>query len=198
MEKLIRDAECSSRTSLWRHGRMACPGAHHELNPRLISLRQGVQRRLAVVDLKVYENVAQCAGGAASTTDSGRSADRECRGVVTEQRDAPADRHSPALLPGRRPVSAEVSVSMQDACSTCAGSSCATRNARASRLSREYPPVPNERSPTPCAGRHRGWGREPVVLKCKEGRRIRTHTLFHDPGTNWELTCLAVASGVDR
>jgi len=50
MEKLIRDADVLVENfAPGAMDRMACLGAHHELNPRLIFAPSRGQRRLAVV-----------------------------------------------------------------------------------------------------------------------------------------------------
>ena len=71
MEKLIRDADVLVENfAPGAMDRMGLSWEHiHELNPRLIfGSVKGFNDDSPWTDLKVYENVAQCAGGAASTT----------------------------------------------------------------------------------------------------------------------------------
>src|ERR1700760_2851510 len=71
MEKLIRDADVLVENfAPGAMDRMGLSWEHiHELNPRLIfGSVKGFNEDSPWADLKVYENVAQCAGGAASTT----------------------------------------------------------------------------------------------------------------------------------
>ena len=71
MEKLIRDADVLVENfAPGAMDRMGLSWEHiHELNPRLIfGSVKGFNDDSPWSDLKVYENVAQCAGGAASTT----------------------------------------------------------------------------------------------------------------------------------
>ena len=71
MEKLIRDADVLVENfAPGAMDRMGLSWEHiHELNPRLIfGSVKGFNDDSPWSDLKVYDNVAQCAGGAASTT----------------------------------------------------------------------------------------------------------------------------------
>jgi crotonobetainyl-CoA:carnitine CoA-transferase CaiB-like acyl-CoA transferase len=71
MEKLIRDADVLVKNfAPGAMDRMGLSWEHiHELNPRLVfGSVKGFNDDSPWSDLKVYENVAQCAGGAASTT----------------------------------------------------------------------------------------------------------------------------------
>ncbi|MFL4902040.1 formyl-CoA transferase [Streptomyces sp. MMS24-I2-30] len=71
MEKLIREADVLVENfAPGAMDRMGLSWEHiHELNPRLIfGSVKGFNEDSPWNDLKVYENVAQCAGGAASTT----------------------------------------------------------------------------------------------------------------------------------
>src|SRR3982075_4665422 len=71
MEKLIRDADVLVENfAPGAMDRMGLSWEHiHELNPRLIfGSVKGLSDGHHYDDLKVYETVAQCAGGAASTT----------------------------------------------------------------------------------------------------------------------------------
>ncbi len=71
MEKLIRDADVLVENfAPGAMGRMGLSWEQiHELNSRLIfGSAKGFNDDSPWSDLKVYENVAQCAGGAASTT----------------------------------------------------------------------------------------------------------------------------------
>ena len=96
-----------------------------ELNPKMILASvKGFSDGHHYEDLKVYENVAQCAGGAASTTGFWDGPpDRQRRGAGRQQhRHAPGHRHPDrAASAATRPARARRSrCSMQDACSTCA------------------------------------------------------------------------------
>src|SRR3982074_2461070 len=71
MEKLIRDADVLVENfAPGAMDRMGLSWEHiHELNPRLVfGSVKGFNDAPPGSDLKVYDNVAQCAGGAASTT----------------------------------------------------------------------------------------------------------------------------------
>src|SRR6185312_749742 len=71
MEKLIRDADVLVENfAPGAMDRMGLSWQHiHELNPRLVfGSIKGFNDDSPWSDLKVYDNVAQCAGGAASTT----------------------------------------------------------------------------------------------------------------------------------
>jgi crotonobetainyl-CoA:carnitine CoA-transferase CaiB-like acyl-CoA transferase len=71
MEKLIRRADILVENfAPGAMDRMGLPWEHiHKLNPRLIfGSVKGFNEESTWAELKVYENVAQCAGGAATTT----------------------------------------------------------------------------------------------------------------------------------
>ena len=82
----------------------------HELNPKMILASvKGFCDGHHYEDLKVYENVAQCAGGAASTTGFWDGPpDRQRRGAGRQQhRHAPGHRHPDrAASAARRPARA--------------------------------------------------------------------------------------------
>ena len=192
MEKLIRDADVLVENfAPGAMDRMGLSWEHiHELNPRLIfGSVKGFNDDSPWSDLKVYENVAQCAGGAASTTGF-------WDGPPTVSAAALGDSNSgmhlligilTALLAREKSgVGQKVSVSMQDAVLNL----CRVKLRDQLRLERvgyleEYPQYPNGTfgDTVPRGGNAGGGGQPGWVLKCKgwEDRPQRL-CLFHHPG----------------
>ena len=182
-------------------------GAHSRAEPASdLRLSQGLQRWLAVADLKVYENVAQCAGGAASTTGF-------WDGPPTVSGAALGDSNTgmhlligilTALMAREKTGKGQkVSVSMQDAVLNLAASSCATRSvwSRVGYLE-EYPQYPNGTftDTVPRGGNAGGGGQPGWVLKCKGWETDpNAYIYFTIQEQNWARTCRGHRqAGMDR
>jgi len=202
MEKLIRDADVLVENfAPGAMDRMGLSWEHiHELNPRLIfGSVKGFNDDSPWSDLKVYENVAQCAGGAASTTGF-------WDGPPTVSAAALGDTNSgmhlligilTALLARQKTgVGQKVSVSMQDAVLNL----CRVKLRDQERLERvgyleEYPQYPNGTftDTVPRGGNAGGGGQPGWVLKCKEWQTDpNAYIYFTIQEQNWERTCQAV------
>jgi len=202
MEKLIRDADVLVENfAPGAMDRMGLSWEHiHELNPRLIfGYVKGFNDDSPWSDLKVYENVAQCAGGAASTTGF-------WDGPPTVSAAALGDSNSgmhlligilTALLARQKTgVGQKVSVSMQDAVLNL----CRVKLRDQERLERvgyleEYPQYPNGTftDTVPRGGNAGGGGQPGWVLKCKEWQTDpNAYIYFTIQEQNWERTCQAV------
>jgi formyl-CoA transferase len=202
MEKLIRDADVLVENfAPGAMDRMGLSWEHiHELNPRLIfGSVKGFNDDSPWSDLKVYENVAQCAGGAASTTGF-------WDGPPTVSAAALGDSNSgmhlligilTALLARQKTgVGQKVSVSMQDAVLNL----CRVKLRDQERLERvgyleEYPQYPNGTfgDTVPRGGNAGGGGQPGWVLKCKEWQTDpNAYIYFTIQEQNWERTCQAV------
>src|SRR4030081_43113 len=202
MEKLIRDADVLVENfAPGAMDRMGLSWEHiHELNPRLVfGSVKGVNDDSPWSDLKVYENVAQCAGGAASTTGF-------WDGPPTVSGAALGDSNSgmhlligilTALL-GREKtgVGQKISVSMQDAVLNL----CRVKLRDQERLERvgyleEYPQYPNGTftDTVPRGGNAGGGGQPGWVLKCKSWETDpNAYIYFTIQEQNWERTCQAI------
>jgi len=202
MEKLIRDADVLVENfAPGAMDRMGLSWEHiHELNPRLIfGSVKGFNDDSPWSDLKVYENVAQCAGGAASTTGF-------WDGPPTVSAAALGDSNSgmhlligilTALLARQKTgVGQKVSVSMQDAVLNL----CRVKLRDQERLERvgyleEYPQYPNGTftDTVPRGGNAGGGGQPGWVLKCKGWETDpNAYIYFTIQEQNWERTCQAV------
>ena len=202
MEKLIRDADVLVENfAPGAMDRMGLSWEHiHELNPRLIfGSVKGFNDDSPWSDLKVYENVAQCAGGAASTTGF-------WDGPPTVSGAAIGDSNSgmhlligilTALL-GREKtgLGQKVSVSMQDAVLNL----CRVKLRDQLRLEalgylEEYPQYPNGTftDTVPRGGNAGGGGQPGWVLKC-EGWKTdpNAYIYFTIQEQNWYRTCKAI------
>jgi formyl-CoA transferase len=202
MEKLIRDADVLVENfAPGAMDRMGLSWEHiHELNPRLIfGSVKGFNDDSPWSDLKVYENVAQCAGGAASTTGF-------WDGPPTVSGAAIGDSNSgmhlligilTALL-GREKtgLGQKVSVSMQDAVLNL----CRVKLRDQLRLEQvgyleEYPQYPNGTftDTVPRGGNAGGGGQPGWVLKCKGWRTDpNAYIYFTIQEQNWYRTCKAI------
>jgi formyl-CoA transferase len=141
-----------------------------ELNPKMILASvKGFSEGHHYEDLKVYENVAQCAGGAASTTGwwAARRPSAAALGDTT-----PACTWPPASLPRHRDKTGgqKVAVAMQDAVLNL----CRVKLRDQLRLDRlgyleEYPQYPLGKftDVVPRGGNAGGGGQPGWVLKCK-------------------------------
>ena len=202
MEKLIRDADVLVENfAPGAMDRMGLSWEHiHELNPRLIfGSVKGFNDDSPWSDLKVYENVAQCAGGAASTTGF-------WDGPPTVSGAAIGDSNSgmhlligilTALL-GREKtgLGQKVSVSMQDAVLNL----CRVKLRDQLRLEalgylEEYPQYPNGTftDTVPRGGNAGGGGQPGWVLKCKGWKTDpNAYIYFTIQEQNWYRTCEAI------
>src|SRR6201995_197579 len=202
MEELIRRADVLGENfAPGAMDRMGLSWDHiHELNPRLVyGSVKGFNDQSSWNDLKVYDNVAQCAGGAASTTGF-------WDGPPTVSAAALGDSNSgmhlligilTALL-GREKtgVGQKVSVSMQDAVLNL----CRVKLRDQMRLERvgyleEYPQYPNGTfgDAVPRGGNAGGGGQPGWVLKCKGWETDpNAYIYFTIQEQNWERTCEAI------
>src|SRR6202140_1820808 len=202
LEKLIRDADVLVENfAPGALDRMGFTGEHiQELNPRIIfGSVKGFSEESPYADLKVYENVAQCAGGAASTTGF-------WDGPPTVSAAALGDSNSgmhlaigilTALL-GRQKTGKgqKVSVSMQD----CVLNLCRVKLRDQLRLERvgyleEYPQYPNGTftDVVPRGGNAGGGGQPGWVLKCRGWETDpNAYIYFTIQEQNWERTCKAI------
>ncbi|MFE5707531.1 formyl-CoA transferase [Rhodococcus koreensis] len=202
MEKLIRDADVLVENfAPGAMDRMGLSWEHiHELNPRLVfGSVKGFNDDSPWSDLKVYENVAQCAGGAASTTGF-------WDGPPTISGAALGDSNSgmhlligilTALL-GREKtgVGQKVTVSMQDAVLNL----CRVKLRDQQRLEsvgylEEYPQYPDGTftDVVPRGGNAGGGGQPGWVLKCKGWQTDpNAYIYFTIQEQNWARTCQAV------
>jgi formyl-CoA transferase len=202
MEKLIRDADVLVENfAPGAMDRMGLSWEHiHEINPRLIfGSVKGFNDDSPWSDLKVYENVAQCAGGAASTTGF-------WDGPPTVSAAALGDSNSgmhlligllTALLAREKTgLGQKVSVSMQDAVLNL----CRVKLRDQERLERvgyleEYPQYPNGTfgDTVPRGGNAGGGGQPGWVLKCKGWETDpNAYIYFTIQEQNWARTCEAI------
>jgi formyl-CoA transferase len=202
MEKLIRDADVLVENfAPGAMDRMGLSWEHiHELNPRLIfGSVKGFNDDSPWSDLKVYENVAQCAGGAASTTGF-------WDGPPTVSAAALGDSNSgmhlligllTALIAREKTgLGQKVSVSMQDAVLNL----CRVKLRDQERLERvgyleEYPQYPNGSftDVVPRGGNAGGGGQPGWVLKCKGWQSDpNAYIYFTIQEQNWARTCEAI------
>src|ERR1700687_1524522 len=202
MEKLIGEADVLVENfAPGTRDRMGSPWEHiQELNPRLIyGSVKGFNDDSPWSDLKVYENVAQCAGGAASTTGF-------WDGPPTVSAAAIGDSNSgmhlligilTALLARQKTgVGQKVSVSMQDAVLNL----CRVKLRDQLRLERvgyleESPQYPNGTfgDTVPRGGNAGGGGQPGWVLKCKGWQTDpNAYIYFTIQEQNWALTCEAI------
>ncbi len=172
----------------------------HELNPRLIfGSIKGFGEGSPYADLKVYENVAQCTGGAASTTGF-------WDGPPTVSGAALGDSNTGmhlligilAALIGREKTGKgqKVSMSMQDAVLNL----CRVKLRDQERLDHvgyleEYPQYPNGKfdEAVPRGGNAGGGGQPGWVLKCKGWQNDpNAYIYFTIQEQNWKRTCEAI------
>src|SRR5690348_11281372 len=202
MEKLIREADVLVENfAPGAMDRMGLSWEHiHDLNPRLIfGSVKGFNEDSPWADLKVYENVAQCAGGAASTTGF-------WDGPPTVSAAALGDSNTgmhlaigilTALL-GRAKTGRgqKVSVSMQDAVLNL----CRVKLRDQERLDHvgyleEYPQYPNGKftDVVPRGGNAGGGGQPGWILKCKGWETDpNAYIYFTIQEQNWGPTCQAI------
>jgi formyl-CoA transferase len=202
MEKLIQGSDVLVENfAPGAMDRMGLPWKHiHELNPRLVyGSVKGFSDDSPWSDLKVYDNVAQAAGGAASTTGfwdgppliSGAALGDSNTGMHL------AIGILTALL-GREKtgVGQKVSVSMQDAVLNL----CRVKLRDQQRLERlgyleEYPQYPNGTftDVVPRGGNAGGGGQPGWILKCKGWQDDpNAYIYFTIQEQNWARTCEAI------
>jgi formyl-CoA transferase len=202
MEKLIRRADVLVENfAPGAMDRMGLSWEHiHGLNPRLIyGSVKGFNDDSPWADLKVYENVAQAAGGAASTTGF-------WDGPPTISGAALGDSNSGmhlaigilTALIGREKTGRgqKVSVSMQDAVLNL----CRVKLRDQERLERvgyleEYPQYPNGTftDVVPRGGNAGGGGQPGWILKCKGWEDDpNAYIYFTIQEQNWARTCEAI------
>ena len=172
----------------------------HELNPRIIfGSVKGFSEGSPYEDLKVYDNVAQCAGGAASTTGF-------WDGPPTVSGAALGDSNTGmhlaigilTALIGRAKTGKgqKVAVPMQDAVLNL----CRVKLRDQQRLDRlgyleEYPQYPNGKftDAVPRGGNAGGGGQPGWILKCKGWETDpNAYIYFTIQEQNWERTCEAI------
>jgi formyl-CoA transferase len=202
MEQLIREADVLVENfAPGAMDRMGFSWEHiQQLNPRLIyGSVKGFNDQSPYSDLKVYENVAQCAGGAASTTGF-------WDGPPTVSAAALGDSNSgmhlaigilTALL-GRQKTGKgqKISVAMQD----CVLNLCRVKLRDQLRLERvgyleEYPQYPNGTftDVVPRGGNAGGGGQPGWVLKCKGWETDpNAYIYFTIQEQDWGPTCQAI------
>lgn len=171
-----------------------------ELNPRLILASvKGFSEGHFYEDLKVYDNVAQAAGGAATTTGfwdgpptiSGAALGDSNTGMHLAIGILAALQHRHITGEGQK-----VSVSMQDAVLNL----CRVKLRDQQRLERtgvleEYPQYPHGTfsDTVPRGGNAGGGGQPGWVLKCKGWEEDpNAYIYFTIQGTAWEATCRAI------
>jgi formyl-CoA transferase len=202
MEKLIRRSDVLVENfAPGAMDRMGLSWEHiHELNPRLIyGSVKGFNDESAWADLKVYENVAQAAGGAASTTGF-------WDGPPTISGAALGDSNTGmhlaigilTALIGREQTGRgqKVSVAMQDAVLNL----CRVKLRDQERLERvgyldEYPQYPNGTftDVVPRGGNAGGGGQPGWILKCKGWQDDpNAYIYFTIQEQNWARTCEAI------
>src|SRR6266436_2000323 len=202
LEKLIRGADVLVENfGPGAMDRMGLTWEHiQELNPKLIyGSVKGFNDQSPYSDLKVYENVAQCAGGAASTTGFW-----DCPPTVSAAAlgDSNSGMHLAVgiltALIGRQKTGKgqKVSVAMQD----CVLNLCRVKLRDQLRLERvgyleEYPQYPNGTftDVVPRGGNAGGGGQPGWVLKCKGWETDpNAYIYFTIQEQNWERTCEAI------
>jgi formyl-CoA transferase len=202
LEKLIRDADVLVENfSPGALDRMGFTWEHiQELNQRIIfGSVKGFSEGSPYADLKVYENVAQCAGGAASTTGF-------WDGPPTISAAALGDSNTgmhlaigilTALIDRTKTGKGQkVAVSMQDAVLNL----CRVKLRDQERLENvgyleEYPQYPNGKfgDAVPRGGNAGGGGQPGWVLKCKGWETDpNAYIYFTIQEQNWRPTCEAI------
>ncbi len=202
MEKLIREADILVENfAPGAMDRMGLSWAHiHELNPRLIfGSVKGFNDESPWKDLKVYENVAQCAGGAASTTgfwDGPPTVSAAALGDSNTGMHLLIGLLTALLAREKTGVGQKVSVSMQDAVLNL----CRVKLRDQERLAaigylEEYPQYPNGTfgDTVPRGGNAGGGGQPGWMLKCQGWQDDpNAYIYFTIQEQNWEQTCRAV------
>src|SRR6201998_2311997 len=202
MEKLIRGADVLVENfAPGAMDRMGLSWEHiHELNPRLIfGSVKGFNEDSPWSDLKVYDNVAQCAGGAASTTgfwDGPPTISGAALGDSNTGMHLLIGILTALLAREKTGVGQKVAVSMQDAVLNL----CRVKLRDQQRLEQlgyleEYPQYPNGTfgDAVPRGGNAGGGGQPGWVLKCKGWETDpNAYIYFTIQEQNWERTCEAI------
>jgi formyl-CoA transferase len=202
MEKLIREADVLVEN--FAPGAMDRMGLSwetlQEWNPRLIfGSVKGFNEDSPWSDLKVYENVAQCAGGAASTTgfwDGPPTISGAALGDSNTGMHLLIGILTALIGRGKTGRGQKVSVSMQDAVLNL----CRVKLRDQQRLDsvgylEEYPQYPNGEftDVVPRGGNAGGGGQPGWVLKCKGWETDpNAYIYFTIQEQNWEQTCQAI------
>ncbi len=202
MEKLIREADVLVEN--FAPGAMDRMGLSWETlqqwNPRLIfGSVKGFNEDSPWSDLKVYENVAQCAGGAASTTgfwDGPPTISGAALGDSNTGMHLLIGILTALIARGKTGRGQKVSVSMQDAVLNL----CRVKLRDQQRLDavgylEEYPQYPNGEftDVVPRGGNAGGGGQPGWVLKCKGWETDpNAYIYFTIQEQNWERTCQAI------
>jgi len=202
LEKLIRQADIFVEN--FGPGvleRMGFSSQHmQELNPRLIyGTIKGFPEHSPYSDLKVYENVAQCAGGAASTTgfwDGPPTVSAAALGDSNSGMHLAIGLLTALICREKTGRGQKVSVAMRDACLNL----CRVKLRDQLRLERvgyleEYPQYPNGTfgDAVPRGGNAGGGGQPGWVLKCKGWETDpNAYIYFTIQEQNWTRTCEAI------
>lgn len=199
MEKLIREADILVENfAPGAMDRMGLSWEHiHDLNPRLIfGSVKGFNDESPWKDLKVYENVAQAAGGAASTTgfwDGPPTVSAAALGDSNTGMHLLIGLLTALLAREKSGVGQKVSVSMQDAVLNL----CRVKLRDQERLEHlgyleEYPQYPNGTfgDAVPRGGNAGDGGQPGWVLKCKGWQEDpNAYIYFTIQEQNWAKTC---------
>ncbi|MEV0265015.1 formyl-CoA transferase [Streptomyces sp. NPDC050617] len=202
MEKLIRGADILVENfAPGAMDRMGLGWDHiHELNPRLIlGSVKGFNEDSPWSDLKVYENVAQAAGGAASTTgfwDGPPTISGAALGDSNSGMHLLIGLLTAVIQRNATGVGQKVSVSMQDAVLNLSRVKLRDQQ-RLERLGylEEYPQYPNGEfgDAVPRGGNAGGGGQPGWVLKCKGWETDpNAYIYFTIQEQNWARTCEAI------
>jgi len=171
-----------------------------ELNPRIIfGSVKGFGEQSPYADLKVYENVAQCAGGAASTTgfwDGPPTISAAALGDSNTGMHLAIGILTALIHREKTGRGQKVSVSMQDAVLNL----CRVKLRDQERLEQtgvleEYPQYPNGEfgDTVPRGGNAGGGGQPGWILKCKGWESDpNAYIYFTIQEQNWERTCEAI------
>ncbi|MEJ0085212.1 MAG: formyl-CoA transferase [Pseudomonadota bacterium] len=202
LEKLIRQADILVENfAPGAMDRMGFTWEHiHEINPRLIfGSVKGFSEGSPYEDLKVYENVAQCAGGAASTTgfwDGPPVVSGAALGDSNTGMHLAIGLLAALLHREKTGLGQKVAMSMQDAVLNL----CRVKMRDQERLEHvgfleEYPQYPNGKfgDAVPRGGNAGGGGQPGWILKCKGWETDpNAYIYFTIQEQNWERTCDAI------
>ncbi|MDP4126959.1 MAG: formyl-CoA transferase, partial [Bacillota bacterium] len=202
LEKLIRESDVLVENfAPGALDRMGFTWEHiHELNPRLIfGSIKGFGENSRFADLKVYENVAQCSGGAASTTgfwDGPPAVSGAAIGDSNTGMHLVIGILSALLMRQKTGLGQKVHASMQDAVLNL----CRVKLRDQQRLEKrgqleEYPQYPNGTftDVVPRGGNASGGGQPGWVLKCKDWETDPNAYIYMVlQEHNWARTCEAI------